>query len=63
VKRPDERLAERKQRPLPEGVTAHKLRHTFASLLVAIYGCARRGSPRRRTIRFRAISGDSGSSA
>jgi integrase len=26
-------LAQRGQRPLPEGVTAHKLRHTFASIL------------------------------
>jgi integrase len=29
----DELLARRGQGPLPEGVTAHKLRHTFASIL------------------------------
>ena len=29
----DELLAERGQPPLPDGVTAHKLRHTFASIL------------------------------
>ena len=33
VRRADELLAERGQEPLPAGVTAHKLRHTFASLL------------------------------
>ena len=33
--RADELLAARDQRPLPDGVTAHKLRHTFASLLLA----------------------------
>jgi integrase len=31
----DELLVERKQPPLPAGVTPHKLRHTFASILVA----------------------------
>ena len=36
VERADELLAERKQQPLPIGVTAHKLRHTFASVLVMI---------------------------
>ena len=33
VKRADELLAERGQPQLPRGVTAHKLRHTFASIL------------------------------
>ena len=33
VKRADELLAERGQPQLPQGVTAHKLRHTFASIL------------------------------
>lgn len=32
----DELLVARGQSPLPVGVTAHKLRHTFASLLIAI---------------------------
>jgi integrase len=36
VERADELLAERKQPPLPVGVTAHKLRHTFASVLTMI---------------------------
>jgi integrase len=36
VEKADELLAERKQPPLPIGVTAHKLRHTFASILVMI---------------------------
>ena len=36
VKRADELLAERGQHPLPRGVTAHKLRQTFATVLVAI---------------------------
>lgn len=35
VKRASELLAERGQEPLPDGISAHKLRHTFASLLVA----------------------------
>ena len=29
----DSLLAQRGHQPLPEGVTAHKLRHTFASIL------------------------------
>ena len=33
VKRADELLARRGQDPLPNGVTAHKLRHTFTSIL------------------------------
>jgi integrase len=33
VRRADELLEERGQQPLPEGVTAHKLRHTFTSIL------------------------------
>ena len=33
VRRADELLAERGQEPLPAGVTARKLRQTFASLL------------------------------
>jgi integrase len=36
VARADELLAERGEHPLPAGVTAHKLRHTFASMLVAL---------------------------
>src|SRR5947209_18360407 len=36
VERADELLAERGHSPLPRGVTAHKLRHTFASILVMI---------------------------
>lgn len=35
AKRADELLAERGHSPLPKGLTAHKLRHTFASVLVA----------------------------
>ncbi len=35
VARADELLADRGELPLPAGLTAHKLRHTFASLLVA----------------------------
>ena len=35
VKRADELLTARDEAPLPEGITAHKLRHTFASLLAA----------------------------
>ncbi len=35
VQRADELLAERELQPLPQGVTAHKLRHTFASVLIA----------------------------
>jgi len=36
VSRADEILAERGEHPLPVGVTAHKLRHTFASMLIAL---------------------------
>jgi integrase len=36
VKRADELLADRGQHPLPRGLSPHKLRHTFASVLVAI---------------------------
>lgn len=36
VRRAEELLAERGSRPLPLGITPHKLRHTFASILVAI---------------------------
>ena len=33
MRRADELLEQRGQQPLPEGVTAHKLRHTFTSIL------------------------------
>lgn len=36
VRRAEELLAERGAQPLPIGITPHKLRHTFASVLVAI---------------------------
>jgi integrase len=36
VRRADELLLERDMQPLPRGVTPHKLRHTFASLLMAL---------------------------
>jgi integrase len=36
IKRADKALAETNEAPLPEGLTPHKLRHTFASILVAI---------------------------
>jgi integrase len=36
LKRADELLAERGQHPLPRGITPHKLRHTFASILIAL---------------------------
>jgi integrase len=36
VARADKLLAERGEHPLPTGVTAHKLRHTFASMLIAL---------------------------
>lgn len=36
VRRAEELLAERGAQPLPTGITPHKLRHTFASILVAI---------------------------
>jgi integrase len=35
LKRTDELLLDRGEVPLPKGVTAHKLRHTFASILIA----------------------------
>jgi integrase len=35
ITRADGLLAQRQQTPLPNGVTPHKLRHTFASILVA----------------------------
>jgi integrase len=35
AKRADQLLEERGQTPLPRGVTPHKLRHTFASILIA----------------------------
>lgn len=35
VKRADQLFEERGQTPLPHGVTPHKLRHTFASILIA----------------------------
>jgi len=35
LKRTDELLVDRGEVPLPKGVTAHKLRHTFASILIA----------------------------
>jgi integrase len=35
IERADQLLAERRQPPLPAGLTPHKLRHTFASILVA----------------------------
>jgi integrase len=36
VDRAEQLLAERGGQPLPHGITAHKLRHTFASVLFAI---------------------------
>lgn len=36
VGKADELLAEREQQPLPTGLSPHKLRHSFASLLVAL---------------------------
>jgi integrase len=36
LKRADELLADRDQHPLPRGLTPHKLRHTFASILIAL---------------------------
>ncbi len=36
IPRADELLADRDQTPLPRGITPHKLRHTFASILVAL---------------------------
>jgi integrase len=36
VAKAEELLAERDGQPLPKGITPHKLRHTFASVLFAI---------------------------
>jgi integrase len=36
ITRTEQLLAKREQTPLPVGVTPHKLRHTFASILVAL---------------------------
>jgi integrase len=36
ITKAEELLAEHDGRPLPQGITPHKLRHTFASILVAI---------------------------
>ena len=36
VRKADALLAERELHPLPSGLSPHKLRHTFASLLVAL---------------------------
>jgi hypothetical protein len=36
LERADELLADRRQHPLPRGVTPHKLRHTYASVLIAL---------------------------
>jgi integrase len=36
IVRADELLAQRELMPLPQGLTPHKLRHTFASILVAL---------------------------
>jgi integrase len=36
ITRAEELLAQREQTPLPKGLTPHKLRHTFASILVAL---------------------------
>ena len=38
VKRADELLERRGGQPLPTGVTAHKLRHTYASIVLALGG-------------------------
>lgn len=38
MKRADELLGQRGHPPLPAGVTAHELRRTFASILVALGG-------------------------
>ena len=47
-------VEERGLQPLPLGITAHKLRHTFASILVAIgkdptYVMQQLGTPIRRS--------------
>jgi hypothetical protein len=36
LSRADELLCDRGQHPFPSGVTPHKLRHTFASILIAL---------------------------
>ena len=36
VARADKLLGERGEHPLPPGVTSHKLRHTCASMLIAL---------------------------
>lgn len=36
VHRAEQLQAERGRQPLPHGITPHKLRHTFASVLIAI---------------------------
>jgi integrase len=36
LERADGLLADRGQHPLPRGVTPHRLRHTFASILIAL---------------------------
>jgi integrase len=36
VRRAEEELADAGEQPMPVGVTAHKLRHTFASILTAL---------------------------
>ena len=36
LERADELLADRRHHPLPRGVTPHKLRHTYASVLIAL---------------------------
>lgn len=36
IERADELLAQRDQQPLPAGITPHKLRHTYASILIAL---------------------------
>lgn len=53
VRRAEQLLAERGAQPPPVGITPHKLRHTFASILVAIgkdpvYSHMMRRSPQER---------------
>jgi integrase len=36
LERAAELLADRRQHPLPRGMTPHKLRHTYASVLIAL---------------------------
>jgi integrase len=50
----DALLADRGREPLPAGMTAHKLRHTFASILIVRgedppYVMAQLGTPTRRS--------------